>query len=161
LRGCTDASWCSDHPNTVPGPRVMGTAHPLQNFGVRRKLSSARHKPSPPPSWHRLGPLHVPLEAKRARDVAVAIPVVAVVGLWSALGLPRWLRFGSSTPSVARSSLRLGWWPRVPTRYGNRTESWLRLRWSTRSSGASRRESWPELGSPTTWDRTPPSSMRS
>ena len=29
-----------------------------------------------------------------------AVPVVLVAGLWSALGLPRWLRFGSSTLSA-------------------------------------------------------------
>ena len=58
-------------------------------------------------------------------------------------------------------SLRLGLWPRFPTRYGTGTESWLRPRWSTRSCRASRRESWHELRSPTTWDRTPPSSTRS
>ena len=32
-------------------------------------------------SRHRLGPLHVPLEAERCRHGAVAIPVVAVGGL--------------------------------------------------------------------------------
>jgi hypothetical protein len=65
-------------------------------------------------------------------------------------------------PSVVEvtPSLRLGRWPRFLSRYGSGTESWLRLRWSTRSSGASRRESWPELGSPTTWDRTQLSSTR-
>jgi hypothetical protein len=35
--------------------------------------ASGSHRPRPP-SWHRLGPLHVPLEAKRSRHVAVAIP---------------------------------------------------------------------------------------
>ena len=34
-----------------------------------------------PPSWHRLGPLHVPLETERCRHRAVAIPIVAVGGL--------------------------------------------------------------------------------
>ena len=70
---------------------------------------------------------------------------------------------GTMTPLVveAMPSLRLGSWPRFPTRYGTGTESWLRPRWSTRSSRASRRESWPDLRSPTTWDRTPPSSTRS
>src|SRR5271166_2419824 len=58
-------------------------------------------------------------------------------------------------------SLRLGSWSRLPTRYGTRTGSWRRRRWSTRSSRASRREGWPQLRSPTTWDRTPRSSMRS
>jgi thiaminase (transcriptional activator TenA) len=33
-------------------------------------------------------------------------------------------------------SLRLGWWPRLPTRYGTGTGSWQRPRWSTRSSRA-------------------------
>ena len=32
----------------------------------------------PPPSPHRLGPLHVPLEAQRCGHRAVAIPIVAV-----------------------------------------------------------------------------------
>jgi hypothetical protein len=30
--------------------------------------------PGRPPSWHRLGPLHMPLEAKRCRQRAVAVP---------------------------------------------------------------------------------------
>ena len=34
-----------------------------------------------PPSWHRLGPLHVPLEAQRCRHGTVAIPIVAIACL--------------------------------------------------------------------------------
>ena len=34
--------------------------------------------PTQPPSWHHLGPRDMPLEAKRSRHVAVAIPEVRV-----------------------------------------------------------------------------------
>src|ERR1700694_321453 len=44
----------------------------------------ARGSDDPPPSWHRLGPLHMPLEAKGCRHVAVAVPIFAVRGLMSA-----------------------------------------------------------------------------
>src|SRR3981189_1050975 len=37
--------------------------------------------PGRPPSWHRLGPLHVPFEAKRSRHGTIAIPIVAVACL--------------------------------------------------------------------------------
>jgi hypothetical protein len=70
----------------------------------------ARGSDDPPPSWHRLGPLQMPLKAQRCRHRAVAVPVVLVAGLWSASGLLRWLRFGSSTPwvDVAMRALGLG-----------------------------------------------------
>jgi integrase len=58
-------------------------------------------------------------------------------------------------------SLRLGPWPRLPTRYGTGTESWPTPRWSTCSFRASRQESWRGLRSPTTWGRMPSSSTRS
>src|SRR4029079_8158351 len=34
--------------------------------------------PVQPSSWHRLGPLHLPLVAQRCRHCAVAVPIVAV-----------------------------------------------------------------------------------
>src|SRR5271165_858033 len=46
---------------------------------VRNRLTHSRDT-GPPRSWHRLGPLDMPLEAKRFRHVAVAIPEVAVGG---------------------------------------------------------------------------------
>ena len=71
-----------------------------------------------------------------------------------------------ATPGVdalggrGRAEPRLRSWPRFPTRYGTRTASWPRPRWSTRSSGiASGRLA--RARSPATWDRTPPSSTRS
>jgi hypothetical protein len=39
-----------------------------------------RDKVSSPPSWHCLGPLHMPLEAQRCRHCAVVVPIVALGG---------------------------------------------------------------------------------
>ena len=60
-----------------------------------------------PPSWHRLGPLHVPLEAKLCGHRAVAIPIVAVGGL-IAVG-PRQQRAQPQQPDVAYHQTLVGW----------------------------------------------------
>ena len=52
---------------TVLSPPVGGRAEPVIKRGAERS-----------PSRHRLGPRHVPLEAKRCRHGAIAIPEVAV-----------------------------------------------------------------------------------
>jgi hypothetical protein len=111
-------------------------------------------------SWPGLSPDGMAFKAKGCRHRAVAIPIVAVAGLWSALA-PALAAIRVVDALGGQAMPRLGWWPRLPTRYGTGTGPWLRRRWSTRSSRASRRESWPQLRSPTTWDRTPRSSMRS
>ena len=58
----------NDHVATIVGNATMIEASCQQ--GAQR-----------PPSWHRLGPLHVPLEAMRCRHRAVAISIVSVASL--------------------------------------------------------------------------------
>lgn len=53
-----------DHLDTVSDVRTK----------VGTNADVARGSEEPPPSWHRLGPLHMPVEAQRCRHGAVAIP---------------------------------------------------------------------------------------
>jgi predicted DNA-binding transcriptional regulator AlpA len=57
-----------------------------KNTMASTESSSQNHvyqliRPTQLPSWHRLGPLHVPFEAQGCRHVAVAIPIAAIGGL--------------------------------------------------------------------------------
>ena len=52
-------------------------SHPLR-AGLVPARWSITGKPIPTSSWHRLGPSDMPLEAKRSRHVAVAIPEIRV-----------------------------------------------------------------------------------
>ena len=61
--------------------------------------------PTPPSSWRRLGPRDMPLEAKRSRHVAVAIPVVAVASLVTVN--PRQQSPQPQQPDVAQSEAEL------------------------------------------------------
>ena len=67
----------SADPARSPDTRVVET-----NFRESQLSSSSRRVsfPGRPPSWDRLGPLRVPLEAKLSGNRAVAIPIVAVRG---------------------------------------------------------------------------------
>jgi hypothetical protein len=69
-----------------------------------------------PPSWHRLGPVHVPLEAKRCRHVAVAIPIVAIGDLIAFR--PCQQRAQPQQPDVAQNQTLVGWRGRQPVDRG-------------------------------------------
>src|SRR5262249_4633928 len=82
---------------------VTGAPHSLQNleFGGR----STPHEPhdSPEavmaPSWHRLGPRHMPLEAKRSGHIAIAL-LESAVGVVVAVGAGQ-QRTKAQQPDVA------------------------------------------------------------
>ena len=65
------------------------------------------HRPSPPRSWHRLGPVDMPFEAKRFRHVAVAIPIVAIRGVVAVS--PRQQCAQPQQPDVAYHQTFIGW----------------------------------------------------
>jgi hypothetical protein len=57
-------------------------------------------------SWHRVSPVKMPLEAKRFRHVAVAIPIVAVANLVTLC--PRQTSPQSQQPDVAYDQILIG-----------------------------------------------------
>jgi hypothetical protein len=59
------------------------------------------------PSWHRLGPLHMPLESKGCGHGAVAIPIVAIRGL-VAVNLGE-QRAQPQQPDVTHHETLIGW----------------------------------------------------
>ena len=67
------------------------TRHSFETL-ICRLFHDAGSPPARPPSWHRLGPLHVPLVAQRCRHVAVAVSADTVGGLIAAgaAGLRPW-----------------------------------------------------------------------
>jgi len=67
----------------------------------------ARRSDDPPPSCHRLDPLHVPLEAKRGRHRAVTLPIVAIGGV-VAMGSCQ-QRPQPQQPDVADNQPVIGW----------------------------------------------------
>ena len=79
----------------------------LNAVSMRRLPRSKRGWHNGPPSWHRLGPLHMSFEAKRFRHGAVAIPIVAV-GRVVAAG-PRQQRAQPQQPDVADNQSVIGW----------------------------------------------------
>jgi hypothetical protein len=91
--GCDHPAEFADIDHTIPFP--LGLTHAsnlkclcrkhIRNRMIHRFLlnqSASRQgrtrTADRPPSWHRLGPRNMPLEAKRFRHVAVAIPQVCV-----------------------------------------------------------------------------------
>jgi hypothetical protein len=60
--------------------RPTTTCLVFRPYVVMRRLPIKPRVAEPPPSCHRLGPLHVPLEAKWFRQRAVAIPIVPMGG---------------------------------------------------------------------------------
>ena len=68
---------------------------------ARRLTNQARR------SWHRLGPVDMPFEAKRSRHTAVAIPEVAVGGFVAVS--PSQQRPQPQQPDVAYHQALIGW----------------------------------------------------
>jgi hypothetical protein len=105
--GCTDGSWCSDHPNAVHRTRQLGHRTRGKTWRLAETQFRTVHKPSPAPSWHCLGPRDMSFEAKRSRHVAVAIPVFAIAGIVTMS--PRQKSTESQQPDVEHHETLIGW----------------------------------------------------
>jgi hypothetical protein len=75
--------------------------------GSHQSIPRRYGQASRPPSWHRLSPGDMPLEAKRSRHVAVAVPLVAIGSVVTVS--TRQKSTESEHPDVAHHEILIGW----------------------------------------------------